>query len=62
MYFSNIYYIAWQATVHRVTKSQTQLSDWAHIYLSVYLPKFILLHHGIFEQNCLIVLEWDTCF
>ena len=30
---------AWQATVHRVTKSQTQLSDFTFIYICVY-PHF----------------------
>ena len=32
---------AWQATVHGVTKSQTQLSDRAHFLLKVQLPEII---------------------
>ena len=30
----------WQATVHGVTESQTQLSDWAHTHVTQYLVHF----------------------
>ena len=33
---------AWRATVHGVTKSQTQLSDWTTIYVTV----LDLRHHS----------------
>ena len=30
---------AWWATVHRVTKSQTQLSDCVYIYIYIYIER-----------------------
>ena len=36
---------AWRATVHGVTKSQTQLSDWTTIYVTV-----LDLHHHSWVQ------------
>ena len=38
---------AWQATIHGVAKSQTQLSHWTHTHTHV-IPHFCLssCHHG----------------
>ena len=41
---------AWQATVHEVTKSWTQLSDWAHTYIRDKENsewKFLQRHHDV---------------
>ena len=45
---------AWQATVHRVRKSQTRLSDWAHILLSVFktfIVSYSYHHHHLLQNS-----------
>ena len=52
---------AWWAMVHRVTKSQPQLSDWAHMHplcvsLSIYLSIYIYIY------SLLILESWYLFF
>ena len=41
---------AWQATVHGVTKSRTQLINWAHIHMIEFLK----------NHSCVAVLNWNS--
>ena len=42
---------AWQATIHRATKSQTCLSDWAHTYPSSYYIYWARYRYFTCEQH-----------
>ena len=56
----------WQATIHKVSKTWTWLTDWAHTHTFWFLPSVLIyiyiVSHNIYMVCFMIFSPWESCY